>query len=199
MLQNWLPAASYTYTLNHLNSYLAANNVSVNSMTAQDEVQSGAGVYNFNVTTVPASTPISLSVTVANLEGLISTAVTINGTLQDTTVPSTLPSSNGNSTTFSGTDALITEGATVSQINALEQAFQKFKLDAITVTIDTSRINSALGQSDNTVTYQFPVNIDGTIYGASFICIGSDQAQLKLVDQQTNRAVFDSGALTGQS
>lgn len=195
VLQNWLPQSAYTYTLKRIDDYVSSNNIILTSMTAQDQVNSGAGEYDFTLTLAPQGQVLNLGVTITNAGALLSTAVTINGTLQTPTVSSTI-STKGNTMTFSGIDELVTDGVTTGQIGLFQQAFQKGLPAVKSVTIDTTRVDALLDSSNGNVVYGFPVNADGTKYNATLTCIGSDQAKLVLVNASTKKTVLDSGTLT---
>lgn len=197
VLQNWLPAASYTYTMQRIDDYLSQNSTPVTSMTAQDEVLTGsnAGTYNFNITILPQEQTLGIAVTVSNLGGLMSTAVSINGTIQTPSVSSSIQTSTGGAISFTGTDALLSDGVMTEQITIFEQAFQKYEPAASSVTIDTDHIGTNM-DGDGNFTYQFPVTVDGTSYTASLTCDGATQARL-IVTGNANKKIFDTGMMTG--
>lgn len=198
VLLKWLPADSYAAAAARIRDYAVNNDLGATSITARDNVRSGAGSYDFILTAEPGGQILSLSVSINAAGTTLSTAVTINGELQtdqtSSTRNSTAPNGSSVTTTFDGQDELINRGATVDQVNEFQAAVQRFAPSANNVVINTDTLNSLLG-TDGNITYSFELSIDGTAYHAELTCIGVTQSTLTLADPTNEHGVFDSGLM----
>ncbi len=200
ILQNWLPAVSYDYMVTRIDGYLQANNLLISTMTFESSPiidESSGGSYNFSILLEPQNQTYKVSVSVDNLNGTISTGVSINGQSQGYSVPS----QSNTGIRFSGINTLISDGITALQAEELQAAFQKFAPTASSISINTNTIILPRINPDNaslTNTYTFAVSFNNTNYSAKLNTIGLSQIELFLIKPSTDKQVFDSGVI-GQS
>lgn len=197
ILQNWLPANSYAYTIARIHDYLRTNDITATSITVAGGVTFNIPTYDFTVKVAPQDQTLNVVVTVTNDSTVLSTTVTINGREQDPVVPTDQNSTLG-STSYAGFDALINIGLTAIQSNELQQALQAFAPSASSVAIDTNSIQLGNTLSDNmTQPYTFVLSIDGKPYNAALDAIGLLRIRLYLNDPSANNhQVFDSGSIS---
>lgn len=201
VLQNWLPASSYTYTLARIDNYLASDSITATSMKVQGDVSvSALRVYDFTLLLVPQEKTYSVEVAVSNFNSIISTSVSIDGNQQGYVVPTTSSGPTSTAPTqFTGINELVNQGLSAVQANALQTAFQKFAPAAGSVSVNTSSIKAVYSNSSSastTFTLAYTVTIDGKQYNATIDAIGLTSVELLLTNQQTNQQVFDSGVIT---
>lgn len=200
VLQDWLPLSVYQFTLARIDDYLKSNGMLADYLTTSTTVDTSNGTYDFDVTVLPQRQTLHVSVKVTNFAPIISSAVAINGQLQNPVVLS--PSQHYPGTPqFTGFDSLINDGITASQGDELQQAFTSFAPSASAITINTNSIVPSTIDPNNpssTNTYTFLVNIDNTGYNARLNCTGLTQIELILTSVTSHKQVFDSGIL-GQS
>lgn len=198
VLQNWLPSSSYKYTLAHINDYLQTNHIQVSTLSIKGNVvvdESNGGAYDFTIQLEPQSQTHNISITINNINGVISNSVSIDGQQQGYLVPT----QNNNGTQFSGIDSLMSVGITALQAQELQTAFQKFDPSARNVNINASSIVLPAINPNNpslTSTYGFSVSFDGKNYDAKLNVTGLNEIELFLSVAQTNKQVFDSGLIS---
>lgn len=192
VLQNWLPPQVYSYTIARVDEYLRANRLSATSMTISSAVSTSIPTYNFNVVIEPQDQTLGVQVQVMNFNNILSTAVIINGQLQDTALPTSSPS---DSTTVSGVDALVSRGVTANEANNLQAAIQKFNPATTAITIDPTTIEHQIDPDTGTNTYIFTVAINATSYEAKLTCPDGNSVRLLLTDPHSKKQVFDSGTV----
>lgn len=194
--QNWLPPTSYNYFITKLDNYLKTNSLAVSTMSVQGNVSVDRtnGTYNFTLLFQPQGRTHTISVTVQNYNGVISTAVAIDGqsTSQQTPPTHTTNPTTNNPTQFDGFDGLINEGVTSDQANNLQTAFLKFAPKAATITIGVTNSRHIIDPNTGANTYTFSVKIDSKQYNASMNAPGLSSIELFLTDPQSGKQVFDS-------
>jgi hypothetical protein len=157
--------------------------------------EAAGGGYDFGLMLEPQGQTYKISVSVDNLNGVLSTSLSINGQQQGYLTPT-----QGNTgTQYSGIDSLVSNGLTSLQASELQTAFQNFEPTAETITINTNSIVLPHLNPDNaslTQTYGFTVTINDKNYGAKLNAIGLTQIELFLTDLNTNKQVFDSGVIS---
>jgi hypothetical protein len=192
-IKNWLPDISYSYTIARIDDYLAHNQLSASSMSVTGYLTTQESAYQFTITLLPSGTPLAVSVKIINYSPIISTAVSINGTLQS---PTYNPSQT---TTFTGITDLINSGLTATEANNLQVAFTKFAPSTGSISIDPASITHVpidVSSQNPIISYTFSVKIDNTIYGALLHC--PDLSSVQLILTQNKHQVFDSGLITSQ-
>lgn len=197
VLHNWLPDSVYNYVIARLTDYLTSNNLLTSSMSVKGSVTLDPQTYDFDMAIQPQGKVISVHVSVQNFDGVLSTAVYLNGQVQQPVIPGTQTGSvqPANTPSFSGFDGLANAGVTVVQTEELQQAIEQFAPNASTVSINTGSIASNIDPTDTTIPYTFLLSIDSTTYQATLNCVGFAQAQL-LLDDQSGHQVFHSEVLS---
>lgn len=190
ILQNWLPADSYKYTLARIDDYLNTNNTAVSSMTVRGDVRVWSGTYYFTVLLMPQNKTHDISVTITNYSSIISTAVSIDGQLQ---YPKVAASTSG--IAFAGTDGLISSGFTVSEVTNLKTAFQKFAPNAQSITIKNGTITHKTDINTGSIAYTFSADVDNQSYQAKVVCPDLTSITLTLTNPHTSQQIFDSGTV----
>lgn len=113
------------------------------------------------------------------------------------------PPPSRNTITFSGTDALINQGISTYQIEALKQAVflfgQNTKTDITTAAVDTSTITIPPYSKDTSdyFTMLFDITINNTRYHATMLYSSVTAMELKL--SQGSTQVYDSGSIDGST
>ena len=181
----WLPESAYNYTLSRVNDYLNANNLTIDSATIENGVDTSTGSYTFNLMIQPQAQTLPVAVTISNFNGIISTAVTIAGHLQTPQIAAT-----SDSATINGIDELVDRGITTAQVNDLRLALQKFNSGS--ATFDTANIRHSIDQTTGINTYVMNVTISNKVLSAKIICPGINSLELILVDSNTQKQVYDS-------
>jgi hypothetical protein len=136
-------------------------------------------------------------VAIDNFGGIISAAVSIDGQLQNLS----LPSQSDNGTRFSGFSTLVSQGVTAPEINGLEAAFQKYAPSAASISINSKSVAPAPynpNETSSTISYTFSVSIDNTTYTAKLYCPSLTTIELILNDSINHQQVFDSGLINSQ-
>jgi len=198
ILQNWLPDTVYQYTVARISDYLVANNLYASSLSARDRIVNGSGAYDFAVTLLPQNQTLDVSVSVNNLQGIMSTAVTIDGTLQQQLIQTVTNdgTSTGSSTTYTGLDGLIEHGITTTEISELQSLLQKYAPASTSIDISPNTIQASYDQDTGTMSYTFVVTINTSQYVAVFDAISTTQARLRIRDATTSQQLYDSGTVT---
>lgn len=88
VLQNWLPASSYQDTLGRIDDYLTQHKLNATAMTVTGDVDTTNFVYSFKIELLPTNQSFLVAVTVNNDSPILTTTVSINGTVQSPTVGS---------------------------------------------------------------------------------------------------------------
>lgn len=198
ILQSQMPADVYTYTVARLDDYLRANNLPASSLNIRGGLATDPSTYDFAVVTVPEGQVLNVRVEVTNFSPILSTAVLVNGQLQNPLAPGQAQSDALNSAQVSGMDDLVNAGLTSLQATSLQAALQKFAPSASSITIDPSSITHLPIDSRGStaiIGYAFTVKIDSKSYHADLRCSSLSSAQLILTDQG-GKQVFDSGTIT---
>jgi len=197
LLQNWLPKSSYQYVISGIDNYLQVKGLQASTMTITSDITLGPDSYNFNVQLQPQNQTYHIAVMVDNFSGIISTAMDINGQLQNPTVSS--QASNG--AQISGLGALVNQGVTVTEANDFVVAIQKYSSTVASVSINTDSITPSPPNPNGTpsiITYTFTVSINNTTYAARLECPSLTAIELFLTNPSTNKQVFDSGVINSQ-
>lgn len=193
-LQRWLPAESYSYTVDRLRDYIATTNADapVTAMLITKSVNTGSDGYSFTVEYLPIGVSHEVTVRVLNYDGTISTAVYIDGAVQDISV-----SKETSDTSYSGITTLIDQGLSAPQGEALKLAFLKFKPNLSNASINESTIQMGPlnpNSADGSTTYFFTVLLDGKSYKATVKTDGLTGLTLTLKDS-SGKAVYSSGVV----
>jgi hypothetical protein len=196
ILQNWLPTSAYNYTISNFDSYLKTNGTLASSMTIKNSSVriSGNGTYTFTIVLQPQLQTYSVGVSVSNYSGSLSTAITIDGQLQT-------PQIKTSGVIFNGTTTLINQGLTTQQVDAMEQALQKFEPGVLLFNINTSSITQLPINPDDpnpTIQYSFAFSANGTTYNAILNCPSLTSTELLVYSAKTSKQVFDSGTIVSQ-
>lgn len=190
VLESQLPADVYRYTTARIDDYLSANGLTASTMRIDASVTTNNPyTYTFKIILLPQATTLNVGVQVSNFSSILSTAVYVDGQLQNPQVAT--QSSSGMQ--VDNLSALSDSGLTTLQVNAFVSALQKFDPSANSASIDTSTITHKPGTIP--VTYTFNLSVSGTSYRATLRLPSLSSAQLLLKDTN-NKQVFDSGVVT---
>jgi len=197
IVQNWLPAGSYTYTVARIDDYLTQNQMQATSLTFVDDVLPSSTTYDFAIILGPSDKKLALSVELTNNKPAISTLVTINGQQQLPSVPSSSAQAIFGTTHLQGFDTLVnTYGLTAVQTNELVQQLEQFAPAAKNIVINTSTVRVGdIDPQNGNLPYTFTVTIDGTSYHATLTAIGLSESRIVL-DTISGKQAFDSGTVS---
>jgi hypothetical protein len=192
VLQNWLPAKSYDYTVARLNDYAKSQQIDADSITIRSAVTNDQGAYGFTVSFDPAPDKYVVDVLVNNFNSVLSTSVSINGATQQVSVPT-----NTGSTNYGGFDALLDHGLSSVQAKNLQIAFAKYDSGASTIAVDASTITTTFDNSSSPPAQlmNFTTSIDGKNYSAVVDYTDLSSVRLVLYGQSSHKQLFDSGKI----
>jgi hypothetical protein len=96
---------------------------------------------------------------------------------------------------FSGTDALVSNGLSIGQVNSLEQDLFDYKPVAKKIVIDTSSVEPGARNPDvaSPFTLNFSLTIDGLAFSAAAIYTNLTNLELVINNPQSNSQLYDSG------
>ena len=189
LLKAWIPASSYAYTLARFDDYLNQNHLRATALAIQGDVGVQQNGYAFTLSIQPQNRTLPILVTVTNTNSIISTAVTINGTVQ---APATQPVAHPQ---YSGIGALNAAGLTASQISNLEYSFQQFAPSVSSFTVVPTSLAKRVDPRTDLPYYTFTLQADGKAYAARVDSYDPSTIELIVTDPQTNQAIFDSGVV----
>ena len=204
ILKNWLPGSVYDDTLNRLYGYIDANKLQVTSMSINGGITFDPATYDFDILLTPGEQKLGVHDTVTNYSGVLSTAVSINGALQENSVQSQLNTmSNGHIsvTNFDNFDSLTNRGITTLQVGELQQALQTFAPNAKSITVNSSTVHSTQAPegSQYSYIYTFSLSIDGSDYNVSLNGVGLRRSETIITDPKTKKVLLDSGIMNPSS
>lgn len=201
LIENWLPATSYSYMNAQINQYMNANGLSARYISQIGAIDTNNGTYNFTLVLEPQKQQLKVAVRIINFSSIISTAVYINGALQgpDGSAQATNGQQVATSPQYTGLDALTNVGITDMQIQIIEDSLRRFAPSATSISIDTMSVGTTIPDpTSGTTVFSFSVYVDGTEYRARFTAQDISSGELLLFNYKTQSQIFDSGIINGQ-